>query len=256
MLFKKGDIVVGNERARVYGITEEGTYWKVMEDCGEGDELTINGNDNKSNGPWYVNPKNFDLVKPTGYTFKIGDKVKLNPMCAVQRDYNGITLLEDMFFEGIRTVESVITSNCVISLKEDNVWMYSDDMLIPAIPVSTRPNTPIIIDNEKYIIIGKIDNDITLRKCEYSDISVGDKIEVVNSGAIYSTANSNMLKNITDNEEYLVRYAYGSSPENGFTGTVLAKGRHCSFEEKEIFLIGDENYGKLFLIGTYGIKKV
>lgn len=29
MLFKKGDIVVGNEGASIYGITDEGTYWKV-----------------------------------------------------------------------------------------------------------------------------------------------------------------------------------------------------------------------------------
>lgn len=225
-----------------------------IEDCGEGDELTISGNDNKSNGPWYVNPKNFDLVKPAGHTFKPGDKVKLNPMCAVQFDYNGITLLEDMFFEGIRTVESA--NNISISLKEDNVWMYSDDMLIPATPVATRHRTTIIIDGEEYTILSKSDKDITLRKCEYSDISVGDKVEVVNTGAIYSTASIGMIKNITDNEEYIVRYAYGSSPENGFTGTVLAKGRHCSFEDREIFLIGDESYGRVFLIGTYGIKKV
>ena len=253
MLFKKGDIVVGNEGAEKYGITSDGTYWKVTKDCKAGEDLTLDGNDNEDKGPWYVNPKNFDLVKPVGHTFKPGDKVKLNPMCKVGYKYLNITLCPEMVFSGARTIKEVHGDRS-ITLQEDSNWWYSDDMFIPATPEVTRPKTPIIIDGEEYEIIDKVADIVTLRK--HSDISVGDKVEVVNNGATYSTASLNMLKNITDNEEYLVRYAYGSSPEKGFTGKVLAKGCHCSFDDREIFLIGYESYGRLFLMGAYGIKKV
>lgn len=90
---------------------------------------------------------------------------------------------------------------------------------------------------------------------EKEEFKVGDKVEIVNKGKCYGYYAEWVAKNI-DDKEMIARYAFGFSPVQGSTGTVIKIADHGKNNDGLLVYIKDENEDKCYLIGIKGVKKV
>ena len=86
---------------------------------------------------------------------------------------------------------------------------------------------------------------------KYNTIEIGDIVEVINTGAVYSTYNywSGLGK-------YRQNYVDAKSPDIDKKYKVLNISKHDKFKERTLALIQDPDTTQVFIIGIEGIKKV
>lgn len=89
----------------------------------------------------------------------------------------------------------------------------------------------------------------------WEDIKEGNRVEIVNRGKCYGYYAEWVAKNI-DDKEMIARYAFGFSPVQGSTGTVIKIADHGKNNDGLLVYIKDENEDKCYLIGIKGVKKV
>ena len=86
---------------------------------------------------------------------------------------------------------------------------------------------------------------------KYNTIEIGDIVEVINTGAVYSTYNywSGLGK-------YRQNYVDAKSPDIDKKYKILNISKHDKFKERTLALIQDPDTTQVFIIGIEGIKKV
>ena len=90
---------------------------------------------------------------------------------------------------------------------------------------------------------------------KWEDIKEGDKVKIVNKGKCYDYYAEWVAKNI-DDKEMIARYAFGFSPVQGSTGTVIKIADHGKNNDGLLVYVKDESEDKCYLIGIKGVKKV
>lgn len=147
-------------------------------------------------------------------------------------------------------------------------WWWSDEDLEPAefaIQVTKLGDKMVaknLISGEKAEV--KCDDDLNrsarlaMEKLSEKEIHVGDIVEVVNTGALYTTYPEWVAKNVDDKIK-VAMYAYGKDVDTSKKYRVLAIAPHQAYRTdtlvyiEEVRLCGHAN---CFLIGAYGVKKV
>lgn len=110
---------------------EDGSYWEIAIDCMidlAGKVVTIKA----THSTWYTiveekcrwTDEMFEGLAETP-KFKVGDKVRIKPSCKAGHDYDGLTLLNAMKFEGIATIRIVDGKTVYI---EENSFVYRPEM--------------------------------------------------------------------------------------------------------------------------------
>lgn len=105
----------------------------------------------------------------------------------------------------------------------------------------------ITIEGEKYCI--KYDGANNPPRVARISIDLGDVVKITNPDLIYTTANK-LLQNMTGNNDYYIRYAYGcKSIELGTECVVLARGE--DFSGREVFLVRRKGIldGAVYIMG-------
>lgn len=96
---------------------------------------------------------------------------------------------------------------------------------------------------------------LTTEEEKVGEITVGDMVRVVNTGALYST-NIRKVKEMTNDKNVLVRYAYGD--DKGFYPESERNELDCEYKVIEIsddFLLIEKKHGEVLLIEKRGVKK-
>ena len=95
-----------------------------------------------------------------------------------------------------------------------------------------------------------------IRKQEEEEIKVGNWVEVVNSGASYTTHTDFFVRNNIP-IQYCVSYCYGSSLDNGDVGKVLFIAEDKAVIQSTITDCCDFTFDDaIYLVGLSGLKKV
>jgi len=90
---------------------------------------------------------------------------------------------------------------------------------------------------------------------KWEDIKEGNKVKIVNKGKCYDYYAEWVAKNI-DDKEMIARYAFGFSPVQGSTGTVIKIADHGKNNDGLLVYVKDESEDKCYLIGIKGVKKI
>lgn len=148
-----------------------------------------------------------------------------------------------------------------------NGWCWSDEDLEPAefaIQVTKLGDKMVaknLISGEKAEV--KCDDDLNrsarlaMEKLSEKEIHVGDIVEVVNTGALYTTYPEWVAKNVDDKIK-VAMYAYGKYVDTSKKYKVIAIAPHQTHSDTLVYIEEVRSYGNAncFLIGAYGVQKV
>lgn len=146
-------------------------------------------------------------------------------------------------------------------------WWWSDEDLEPAefaIQVTKLGDKMVaknLISGEKAEV--KCDDDLNrsarlaMEKLSEKEIHVGDIVEVVNTGALYTTYPEWVAKNVDDKIK-VAMYAYGKYVDTSKKYKVIAIAPHQTHSDTLVYIEEVRSYGNAncFLIGAYGVQKV
>lgn len=99
---------------------------------------------------------------------------------------------------------------------------------------------------------------LAIEKLSEKEIHVGDIVEVVNTGALYTTYPAWVAENVDDKRK-IAMYAYGKYVDTSKKYKVLAIAPHQTYKSDTLAYIEEvKSWGDTdcFLIGMYGIQKV
>lgn len=100
---------------------------------------------------------------------------------------------------------------------------------------------------------------IAMEKLSEKEIHVGDRVKVVDDGALYTTYPEWVAKNVSDKVK-IAMYAHGKGDiDTDKTYTVLAIAPHGTYRKDTLMYIegsGAWRNNDCFLIGAYGVRKV
>lgn len=99
---------------------------------------------------------------------------------------------------------------------------------------------------------------LAIEKLSEKEIHVGDIVEVVNTGALYTTYPAWVAENVDDKRK-IAMYAYGKYVDTSKKYKVLAIAPHQTYKSDTLAYIEEvKSWGDMdcFLIGMYGIQKV
>lgn len=267
--FNVGDIVIGNDLAeQMYSITCKGTLWEVLR-IGV-DYISVG---NTEEGEYNsLEPKAFDLYKPTGYKFKQGDKVKIAPNVRKGKHYEEITLLDGMLFDGVREISTAVPAGYYVE-----GFCYSGAMLIPEHPVTSSQDTssPRFCTGDtatltdcngnsiKVVITQGLNEKGCFIKQVSDEIEIGDKVIVTDVDLSYKTSLlwfNEIVEACGFSEEvaseYKFKFNYNQEPKDGLEYRVVGKStdKRTSRSQPTIYLIIRDN--RTYIIGEEGVKKV
>lgn len=147
-------------------------------------------------------------------------------------------------------------------------WWWDDEDLEPAefVIQVTKLGDKMVAKN---LISGetaevKCDDDLNcsarlaMEKLSEKEIHVGDIVEVVNTGALYTTYPEWVAENVDDKVK-IAMYAYGKDVDTSKKYRVLAIAPHQTYRTDTLVYIEEvRSYGNAncFLIGAYGVQKV
>ena len=148
-------------------------------------------------------------------------------------------------------------------------WWWSDEDLEPAefaIQVTKLGGKMVaknLVSGEKAEV--KCSDDLNrsaqlaIEKLSEKELHIGDKVKVVDEGAIYTTYTKWVAENVNDKEK-IAMYAYNKDDiDTSKTYTVLAIAPHHDMSNMLVYIEGPDevwDYAYCYLIAAYGIKKV
>lgn len=148
-------------------------------------------------------------------------------------------------------------------------WWWSEEDLEPAefaiqvTKIGDKMVAENLISGEKAEVYCRENNPdysakIAIETLHDKEFHVGDKVKIVNSGALYTTYPEWVVENVEDKLK-IAMYAYGKDIDTDKTYTILAIAPHQTYKSEILMYIeGSGSWGNndCFLIGAYGIKKV
>lgn len=99
---------------------------------------------------------------------------------------------------------------------------------------------------------------LAVEKLSEKEIHVGDRVKIINSGALYTTYPEWVAENVEDKLK-IAMYAYGKDIAEGEVCTVLAISPHQTYKsDMLVYVEATTTWGnaECFLIGAYGVQKV
>lgn len=147
-------------------------------------------------------------------------------------------------------------------------WWWSDEDLEPAefsiqvTKIGDKMVAENLISGEKAEV--KCGDDLNrsvrlaVEKLSEKEIHVGDRVKIINSGALYTTYPEWVAENVEDKLK-IAMYAYGKDIAEGEVCTVLAISPHQTYKsDMLVYVEATTTWGnaECFLIGAYGVQKV
>jgi len=147
-------------------------------------------------------------------------------------------------------------------------WWWSDEDLEPAefviqvTKIGDKMVAENLISGEKAEVKCSDDLNRSVRlaveKLSEKEIHVGDRVKIINSGALYTTYPEWVAENVEDKLK-IAMYAYGKDIAEGEVCTVLAISPHQTYKsDMLVYVEATTTWGnaECFLIGAYGVQKV
>ena len=147
-------------------------------------------------------------------------------------------------------------------------WWWFDTDLEPAefaIQVTKLGDKMVaknLISGEKAEVICDYDLNrsarLAMEKLYEKEIHVGDRVKIINSGALYTTYPEWVAENVEDKLK-IAMYAYGKDIEEGEVCTVLAISPHQAYKsDMLVYVEATTTWGnaECFLIGACGVQKL
>ena len=199
--------------------------------------------------------------------FNIGDKV----IVAKKGGTWNIEGMMDKWLGKVMTIREVWGQGGYQMVEDENEnnggWIWNEEDLTPLDAVITimRYGDKVSATNGKETAVVKIEIDYGDAVHEAVDklfkkaneIHVGDIVEVVDDGKMYTTYSEWVAKNVND-KELIARYAYNreTMPSGSYEVVAIAPHNGDRSEPMLAYLKSGKYFGECFLIDVKGIKKV